>query len=104
MPWLFPRKGNLHITARLVIGLVGNVAMLVYVLPRRERLFDTRDYRYVPLDLSWAFFLAAIPLFIVIAVFPVLWSGRAIHRWLAIALSVLPAFLALAEWFQLLTF
>lgn len=101
MRWLFPQKGNLHITARLVFGFLGNVALLIYVLPRMEHLFDTRDYRYVPLNLPWAFFLAAVPLVVVIAVFPVLWSERSIQRWLAIALSIFPAFLAVAEWLQL---
>ncbi|HPY31950.1 MAG TPA: hypothetical protein PLT00_15615 [Verrucomicrobiota bacterium] len=101
--WLFPRKDNLHAKARLFFGFFGNVALLVYVLPRKDHLFDIRDYRYVPLDLTMVFLLAAIPLIVVIGVLPALLSERLVYRWLGIVLSIFPAFLAIAEWLQLLT-
>lgn len=103
MRWLFPQKNDLRVVPRMVFGFLGNVALLIYVLPRRNHLFDTRDYRYVPLDLMLAFFLAAGPLFVLIAVLPVLRSEHSIHRWLGIALSIFPAYLAVVEWCQLLS-
>lgn len=101
--WLLPQKGNLHSRARLVFGFVGNVALLIYVLPRKDHLFDIRDYRYMPLDLTMIFLLATIPLIVVIGVLPVLRSERLIYRWLGIGLSIFPASLAIVEWLQLLT-
>jgi hypothetical protein len=101
--WLFPRKDSLHSTARLVFGLLGNAALLICALSRREHLFDIRDYRYVPLDLTWVFLLATIPVVVLIGVLPTLRDERPIYRRLGIALSISPAFLAIAEWLQLLT-
>jgi len=85
--WLFPTCGNLQSWARIVFGLVANVVLLAYVLPRKEHLFDARDYRYVQIDMRWIFLTAAVPLVMLVVLLPALRSSRPIHRWLAIGLA-----------------
>jgi hypothetical protein len=101
--WVFPAKTNLHAGARLLFAAVSNVALLIYVLPRKEHLLDIRDYRYVSLDRHWAFLIATIPLVIIVALLPVFRSDRPLHRWIAIGLFCFPFILALVQWVQLLT-
>ena len=81
-----------------------NAGLLIYVLPRKEHFFDTRDYLYVQTNILWTFLTAVIPLVALVGLLPVLRSHRPVHRWLAIGLSIFPAFLAIAQWFQLLSF
>ncbi|HVV02496.1 MAG TPA: hypothetical protein VHH88_14100 [Verrucomicrobiae bacterium] len=72
-------------------------------MPRRDRLFNVRDYLYVAIDRRWTLLIAVVPLVIVIVLIPAFWSERPLYRWLGIALFIYPCILAILLWIQLLT-
>jgi len=80
--------------------VIGNVVIASYHLPRREHLFDARDWRYVDLDNQWIFWAALIPPVVLLGVLPVLRSEHPWQRWLTIGLMVLPVALTITQWFQ----
>lgn len=81
--------------------MVANIALAAHVLPRREHLWDIRDYRYVQVEATWVFVIVALPSVMLLLLLPVVISGNVIRRWLAVSLAVFPGFLAAAGWMQL---
>ncbi len=101
MKWLIPKPDNLHGQWRIALGVLTNIVFAIYAIPIRERLCDIQDYQYVKLNLKWEFGMALIPLLVLMVLLPVVASKNIFHRWIAIALSILPAFRAVATWIQL---
>ena len=83
----------------LGIGALLNVVLLLYVLPRREHLWDIRDYRYVQVTGEWVFMSVAVPTVALLLLLSVLRSSR---RWFAVGLCIFPAYLVAAGWVQLI--
>jgi hypothetical protein len=96
---LFP-KGDQHRLARLIFGFVANVGLAIYMFFKGEHLYDIRDYRYMQIDTVWLSVMSVVPVAVLFGLLPVVSSSRTLYRWLAIGLSVLPAYLAAATWFQ----
>ena len=86
---------------RIAVALVANFGLAVYFFANREHLWDIRDVRYAPVNTTFAFLLAAIPTVVVVLLIPPVARGRAPQRWVGIGLLILPLYLALAGWMQL---
>ena len=87
----------------IAIASLANVALAFCFLQHREYLWGIRDYRYVPINMTVTFLLAAVPTVVVVLLIPLIARGRNLHRWIGIALIILPAYFALAGWMQLLS-
>ena len=81
--------------------MVGNLGLAICFFANREHLWDIRDFRYVPVNMTFAFLLAAVPTVVVLLLIPLIARGRTPYRWIGIGLVVLPLYLALAGWAQL---
>jgi len=99
--WLFPRQDALRSGWRIAGALVANLGLAVYYFANREHLWNIRDFRYAPVNLTFAFLLAAVPTVVVLLLIPVIARGSARQRWTGIVLIMLPGYLALAGWTQL---
>ena len=88
---------------RIAIASLANTALAFCFLQHREYLWGIRDYRYVPINMTVTFLLVAVPTVVVLFLIPLIARGRTTHRWIGIALLILPAYFALAGWMQLLS-
>ena len=86
---------------RIAVALVANFGLAVYFFANREHLWDIRDFRHVPVNMTFAFLLAAVPTVVVLLLIPLIARGRTPQRWIGMALVILPGYLALAGWMQL---
>ena len=100
--WLSPERSALHNRWRIAFGVLANLLAL-YFFQYQEHLWDIRDYRYVPINMTVVFLLAAVPAVVVLLLIPLIARGRTPQRWIGIALLILPAYFALAGWMQLLS-
>jgi len=94
---------TLHNRWRIAIASLANLALAFCFLQHREYLWGIRDYRYVPINMPVTFLLAAVPTVVVLLLIPLIARGRPTHRWIGIALIILPAYFALAGWMQLIS-
>src|SRR5688572_16937554 len=101
--WLLPERIALHNRWRIAIASVANLTLAFCFFQHREYLWGIRDYRYVPINMTVTFLLAAVPTVVVVLLIPLIARGRTMHRWISLALLILPAYFALAGWMQLLS-
>ena len=99
--WFLPRQDALRSGWRIAAGLLANLALAFYLFQNREHLWNIRDFRYAPVNMTFAFLLAAVPTVVVLFLIPVIARGRTPQRWIGMALVLLPGYLALAGWMQL---
>jgi len=86
---------------RIAIGALANLALAFYFFHGREHLWSIRDFRYAPVNMTFAFLLAAVPTVVVLLLIPVIACGGAPQRWIGMTFVILPGYLALAGWTQL---
>ena len=72
----------------IAIASLANVALAFCFLQHREYLWGIRDYRYVPINMTVTFLLAAVPTVVVVLLIPLIARGRNLHRWIGIALII----------------
>ncbi len=99
--WLFPGKENLNVKWRSALGLIANLALASYVVPRRALVFDQLSHGS-PTSLVWTYVMAVAPCAMLLLLLPVIISRNLFYRWLAIGLCFFPAYLVVATWVQLL--
>jgi hypothetical protein len=100
--WIFPGQDNVYAGWRLITALFLNLALAAYVLPRREHLWDIRDFRYVDFSLAFAFVVVGIPSALLLILAPLFASRGIARRWMAIALALFPAYLVMVGGTQLI--
>jgi hypothetical protein len=96
------KREALHRRWRIAVALLANLALAFSFFRTREHLWNIRDFRYAPVNMTFAFLLAAVPTVVVLLLIPVIARGRTPQRWIGMALVILPGYLALAGWMQLL--
>lgn len=93
--WIFPGQDNMYAGWRLITALVLNLALVAYVLPRREHLWDIHDFRYVDPSLVFTFIVVGIPSALLLTLAPLMASRGFSRRWMAIVLALFPAYLVM---------
>ena len=90
---VFPSRDNLHPYIRLAFGGVANLALILWVIPH---IGNVRDPEYSPVNALRPAIEILIPCAALLAMAPVFFLGRDVPRLLAIGLSFLPAYVAVA--------
>jgi hypothetical protein len=78
-----------------MVGTVGNAILAIYLAPRINRMRDTTDYPHLTANPVWVCAILGTPLVILLCMLPLFFSKRPAHRWVALLLSLFPAFFEL---------
>jgi len=90
---LLPSRSNLHTVARLAFAALANVVLAVWVLPQVGHVTDPT---HSPANAFWTCLEVLLPCAVLLVLLPVFVFGRDVPRLLAIGLSFLPGYIAVA--------